>query len=466
MSTLSVGSARGKITPRIGLALGGNARADNYSTGVLQDLYVRALWVERAGSAACILSLDLLGLWEADSRRVREAVAERLNLSPANVMVACTHTHSGPDTLRLFCLTDAKEKSDAVQLQPWLKDMTGQACEAAERARDRAAPATMCVQLSQNTEIPNNRRLRIKTGETLMNWRLPPADDVECALGPIDPQVTVVTFKTSTGIAGGLIHFACHPAILAGLNMEFSGDYCGFAMDQLEHELAPDDDTSFLFLNGALGNINHIDYFNPDRGRDIGEVRRCATSLVRSVETAIKSVRIEGQGDPDVAVAFVEALTPLRSLDPEEVEEARQIVARYDGRSLSLPDGVPAELNARRVFRLQEAALTGKYPGPFATMRDGKVVIPLQVIRIGNLVLAGAPGEMFVEYGLQLKERLDNKVALLVSVANGYAGYIPTPEAFGQGGYEPSAGPGFVQPETGNAIIKSLIQMEKQTHGS
>src|SRR5687767_7796191 len=117
--TLKVGSARKKITPRVGMALGGNARADNYSTGILQELYARALWLESAGTAACMLSLDILGLWEPDAKRVRQAVGRRLGIPETSVMVACTHTHSGPDTLRMLCLTDAKENSDTTQVEPW-----------------------------------------------------------------------------------------------------------------------------------------------------------------------------------------------------------------------------------------------------------------------------------------------------------------------------------------------------------
>jgi len=462
---LKVGSSRKIITPRVGIALGGNARADNYSTGIMQDLYVRALWAENDGTGACIFSIDALGLWDADARRLREAAGRRLGIPSSNVMVTCTHTHSGPDTLRVLCITDAKERSDTAQLQPWLNRLVEQACAAAESARDRAVPASLKLRFAENEAVPNNRRLRMKTGETCMNWTLPPAADVDKPLGPIDPQVTVASFEGPNGVVGGIVHFACHPAILAGLNMEISGDYCGLAMEQLEQALCDDGESSFLFLNGALGNINHIDYRKPNHERGASEVQRCATSLSAAVLGALNLPSDNVSRNEQVTVLFQDMLLPFRELDPKEVEEAREVIARYDGRSLSLADGVPPELNARRIFRLQEAQHTGNYPGPFATLRDGKVVTPLQVIRIGDLVLSSSPAEMFVEFGLELKQRMNSRAALLVCLANGYVGYVPTPEAFEQGGYEPSTGPGFLRPEAGNQIITALIEMETNAHG-
>ena len=277
---LSVGSARTKITPRVGIPLGGNARADNYATGVLQDLFARALYAKGAETEICLVSLDLLGLWESDSRRVREAIAGRLGMDARHVMVACTHTHSGPDTLRTLSLTDAKEQSDTAQIQPWMDSMVDQACEAACLAKDRAQPATMHLRFAENADIPNNRRLRLKTGETVMNWTLPPASDVDSAQGPVDPQVTVATFHSEAGIVGGFAHFACHPAILAGMNLEVSGDYCGCAMEQLEQKLVPGGEASILFFNGALGNTAvslyrlSIERAKPDAERESGYQQR------------------------------------------------------------------------------------------------------------------------------------------------------------------------------------------------
>ena len=61
----------------------------------------------------------------------------------------------------------------------------------------------------------------------------------------------------------------------------------------------------------------------------------------------------------------------------------------------------------------------------------------IQLIRIGNWSFVAWPGEIFIEYALQLKEQYRN--AFVITMANGeLQGYIVTKEAAAQGGYEAS----------------------------
>ena len=60
----------------------------------------------------------------------------------------------------------------------------------------------------------------------------------------------------------------------------------------------------------------------------------------------------------------------------------------------------------------------------------------LQVLRIGALTVAAIPCEVFVEIGLALKATKPLAEHFTISLANGYNGYIPTPEHHVLGGYE------------------------------
>jgi len=458
------GSARGKITPPTGVPLGGNARSDNYATHVVHDLYVRALYVESSETAVCILSLDLLGLFEQDARRLREHLAAATGLSPQNLMVACTHTHSAPDTLRLFSSTDEKTRMDREQLVPWMEILFTQATDVVQRAMAGAMPSRLHLLNADNKELPHNRRLRLRSGETVMNWTLPNADSVAQVLGPVDPQLTVAAFYDANNIlTGSLVHYTLHPAILAGMNLGISGDYCGVAMELLEQQCKCADKAAILFLNGALGNINHIDYRHPDRGRDIAEVKRCARSLAASVMPLLEEGAIapasKAESDNVVASAFEEMLFPIRDIADEKLKEASSILERSGDFTMAEADGVPLEMEAQRTLRLNEIKLTGQSSGEFTTLREGKVVLPLQVIRIGSLRLSALPAEMFVEHGLQLKSQTGNQFSLIVCPANGYVGYVPTDEAFAQGGYEPGLGPGYLPANAGDRILEKLMLM-------
>jgi hypothetical protein len=60
----------------------------------------------------------------------------------------------------------------------------------------------------------------------------------------------------------------------------------------------------------------------------------------------------------------------------------------------------------------------------------------IQALRIGELGIVGVPCETFVETGLAIKAGSPFKPTFCISLANGYNGYLPTPEHHGWGGYE------------------------------
>ena len=64
------------------------------------------------------------------------------------------------------------------------------------------------------------------------------------------------------------------------------------------------------------------------------------------------------------------------------------------------------------------------------------VRVKLQAIRIGDLGIVSSPCETFVETGLAIKRQSPLKPTFTIELANGYNGYLPTPEQHALGGYE------------------------------
>ena len=460
---LTCGSSRQIITPRIGVPLGGNARSRNYATHILDDLHVRALYLSDQNAAVCILSVELLGMWEHDARALREAVAADLALTSDAVMLAFTHTHSAPDTMRLFCATEKKATEDRDLLAPWMADLREKCIAAARAARQAARPARMILRQGENSELPFNRRLRLATGETVMNWTLPAPHTVAEVLGPTDPTVTLSEFRhaESGDLLAAAVHYALHPAILAGLNLGVSGDWPGHAMARLERDHPG---ATVLFLNGALGNINHIDYTHP-AGRDAGEVERYAAAFAETVSALLAQSQPgpeESPAHPTPTIAFGarDLLFPIRVISEDRVAWARQVVADTAHLDLIAPDGVPPEMEARRTLRLQQVSEYGYCTGEFTTLRNGRVVVPIQVIAIGSLTLSAVPAEMFVEHGIALRQRSGNPFNLFVCPANGYIGYVPVQAAFSQGGYEPELGPSYLPEDAEHTILTTIMEMQ------
>src|SRR5205823_13260812 len=65
-----------------------------------------------------------------------------------------------------------------------------------------------------------------------------------------------------------------------------------------------------------------------------------------------------------------------------------------------------------------------------------KVKVILQTIRVGELVIVANPCETFVEIGQEVKAKSPLRPTFTIELANGYNGYLPTPEHHALGGYE------------------------------
>ena len=57
-------------------------------------------------------------------------------------------------------------------------------------------------------------------------------------------------------------------------------------------------------------------------------------------------------------------------------------------------------------------------------------------ISFGDVAIVTSPAELFVEFGIEIKEQSPFEVTLVAELANGYCGYVGPEAAFEQQGYE------------------------------
>ncbi|MCH5372922.1 MAG: hypothetical protein JJ992_03010, partial [Planctomycetes bacterium] len=134
----------------------------------------------------------------------------------------------------------------------------------------------------------------------------------------------------------------------------------------------------------------------------------------------------------------------LRRPTEEQIQRAKAVLAVTDeAERAQLPR--LAEAYARRTLALADAGET--------------VSVPLQALRIGDLGICAIPFETFVEIGLELKRRSPFPHTMVIGVANGYNGYLPTPEQHRLGGYETWLGTNRVQFDASVIITDHLVEM-------
>src|SRR5262249_10110693 len=108
-----------------------------------------------------------------------------------------------------------------------------------------------------------------------------------------------------------------------------------------------------------------------------------------------------------------------------------------------------AEIYAR------ETVLLAKYPP--------KVAIKLQALRIGELGVTAIPCEVFVQIGLEIKKKSPFRPTFTIELANGYNGYLPTPEQHQWGGYETwRARSSYLEVDASTKITATLFELLQQ----
>lgn len=406
---LRAGAAKIVITPPVGVDMCGYGGRPGPALGVHDDLRAAALYVDGTAlpgapsGEVIIITCDLIGLSAAEVAEVRTLVTEATGVPGGHVLVGCSHTHAGPAT---GCLTTLG-KPDENYLTVLKRKLAG----LAKMARDQAQPAALGA-LREPVSVGINRREVQRDGSMKLGRN---------ERGTLAPYVDVVAVDTMAGepLARLFVH-AAHAVTLGGTNQLLSADWPGYAQRYLERIYGPDCIT--LFGQGCCGNVNS----DPVGTFEVADAqgRIMAGAVVKAAEYASKS--------PEMLVGAVHETLQLPCADPPSVTEAAATLAQARATAIQPGHNYGMQLMydalvewAERILRLAEAGATGL-----------TVPFEVQALRLGDLALIGLPGEVFVEYALNLDRAAPFGETATMAYTNGNIGYVPTAAAFPQGGYE------------------------------
>lgn len=440
MTTVKAGFSKVDITPPIGTPIGGNARDDYASKGIHDHLYAKSIFIDDGSSRWALAVTDLIAVVPEMVPEIRDLVTGQTGLKPEQIMIAAIHTHSGPDVWGL---------SDESKVKPEITgEINRKVAHSIIEAVNSAAESTVYYGRGENGSIGHNRRLRTKDGAIHMNWEGIDPGLIDEVLGPVDPEISVLKFENADGgIKAIFVNYTCHPAILAGDNLLLGADYAGYLYKRIEEKYG--DDVIVAFANGAAGNINHIDNYNPDQGRGFAEADRLGSMLANDVIDIISSMKEPQQ--PSVAFSRETFEIPRRRIDDQRVRWARGVLDAWDGKALNLVDGLPDEFYATEALKLKE-------------LESEPYHSEVQVFKLSEEVaIVSFPGEIFVEFGLEVKQKSPFAHTIIVELANDCCGYVPTRRAFEEGGYEPTpARSSQLDPCAGELIVEKALKQLNQ----
>ena len=169
---------------------------------------------------------------------------------------------------------------------------------------------------------------------------------------------------------------------------------------------------------------------------------------------------MEMHGTLDLSGSLATLTFPRKQITAEDLKVAEQVLSvpqgtydAYETGPFSWVVGQPIPQALVDVYA-RECQRIAKLPA--------QMTAPVQVIRLGEAAIVALPGEVFVETGFNIKSASDANPLFLVSLANGYIGYICTDKALTEeGGYETWAAmsslPDVGTVPTMEALVASLL---------
>ncbi len=384
MSGFRASSAKVDITPDTPQWLSGYYARQ--STSVNDHIYHRVLVMEDDGGQQFVLiSSDLCVVSVPTYEEVCKRLEKETGIKPSQVWWAMTHTHSAPEVgdaglVRAFMPERFTHEIDQVYTQKVL----GLLIDAVKKAREALAPARIGAGTGISFANMNRRAIEVDGSATL---GLNPE-------GPVDRQIGLLRVERLDGSPIAIVaNYAMHGTAMSAHNLAVSGDALGIVSEYVEEKLG----APMLYINGAAGNIVSLYYFHPNpRAAHLGQFR---VMLGNRIIEANRSIRTENGSKVRFWTGQMIVETPKKE-------------------KVTWPDDMPS------YFRQ-----TGE--------DAGMVRIPIQFLKINDdTMIWSAPLELFCEIALAVRNQSPFRNTFYYGYTNGWLGYLPTAEAYDQGGYE------------------------------
>lgn len=456
MRQLLAGTGRADITPAPGTPQGGWG-AQTHQRGQDSDLplFATALVLADEALSVAIIDVDAIGFDQEWTRKIIAAIEELTHIPATRIRLSCTHTHSGPNTFRLATISEGMEMA-----QSYLDGLPLRIAGAVWRAQQTLRPVR-CAAGSGDCAINVNRRFRTPEGTYAVgrNWE-----------GAVDHAVRIVRFDNyDESPVATIVHYSCHPTTMAWENQLFTPDYPGVVRKVVEQQVGG----TCLFLQGAAGNITPRRGFTGDVKvyHRLGSILGLESSRITlEIETLPRRERYKGIMQSGTAIALYDD----EACEPQvPVLRVAQISVPMPAKKFASPEKLEMEAATYRteLARLRKGgsddevravtalATQAGWRAEYARLYSGSetITLEMQCIRIGNIALLSVPGEPFIEIAQAIVAESPFAHTLFSGYSNGGFGYIPTKQAFAQGGYETEATP--FAPNAAEVLVADGIRL-------
>ena len=445
------GAAASNITPPLDEPIVGGWGSP-LAEHIHDELYARCLVLDDGRTRLVFVLVDSVGMSRDVYDAAKRIIHEKTGIPVENMLMAATHTHSS---------INARSSRNAPSLEgfsDYQEFVVRRVADGVRRALNNLEPARIGWGRTEEPTQVFNRRYYMKPGtptpnpfggtdKAVMNpGRGNP--NILKAAGPTDPEIVFFSVQSKDGRPIALLaNYSLH-YVGPSAGPVISADYFGVFSDCIQQMLGADRlNPPFVGVlsNGTSGDINNINWpKKPDkRWPPYAKMTQVATLVAQAVHRAHQQIEFHDWVELDARQK--ELNLAVRKPTEEQLAYARKI--------LDKPEDTPKYHRRERVYANRVLDLN-KSPD--------NISIVLQAFRIGDVSVCAIPFEVFVEIGLELKQRSPFSRTFTISHANGSSGYLPTAAQHKLGGYETWLGTNRVEFHAAERIVKNLLTMLHQ----
>lgn len=376
-----------------------------------------------------VCTLDWTGLCNDAHLQLCQALAKAAGTTADRVAVQCVHQHDAP----FACLETDRIVRAQGDLPPNMDPQFFQTClQRAETAVKESlkSPRRLTHVASAQAEVEqvaSNRRVLNDQGKILKNRSVAASsDDIrDLPAGVIDPWLKTVAFYDGKEKVAACYYYAVHPISYCCTEGHVNSEFVGQARKlKAEHD-APD--CLQVYFTGCAGNINAGKYNNSDHHENRPVL---AQRIFAAMERASEQLRPE----------------PIKRLQWTTADFLPPV-----NRAFSIAE-LEKQINdhSRRVVQRNRPAFTLAWLRRHAAQKP----ITLSGLHVNQISMLHLPAEPFIEYQLRTQMLYPERFMAVAGYGDGGPWYLPTAEAYFQGGYEVSVA--FSGPEVDQHLMRGI----------
>lgn len=484
MEKFLIGWAEESLVPNKKASLAGQFY-ERISEYVESEITATAMALESGNEKAIIISCDITSFNNELVDLIREKFSKLTDdISPEMLIMGATHTHTSVnfkkgtrDAIKILneFLPDGKKYSSLVTVN----DEVITPEEATEFLADRISTAAKKAWDNRKEALVANafgraaigfcRRVSYADGSAQM-WGDTNTANFEALEGGNDSGVELLyTFDSNKKLTGVVANVCCPAQILEHRSF-ISSDYWGKTKEYLRQKFG--DNIFLLAICGAAGDQcprDLVRWTNPETPINDPHISR-PNYIERNADPSmfdISGCRLAGKRLANEIISIYEEISEIKNEDVLihkvfniDLPLRKATITDYE-KAVREIEYYVAKNSDKETFNYEDTAAINVHAGTINRYRiqQNKHVIEteIHIVRIGDIVLATNPFELYLDYGNKIKARSHAKQTFIMQLSCGGYSYLPTEKAVKGGHYSAYISSGNVGPDGGDILVRKTI---------